>query len=69
MPEPEQYAGGGQIAPPSPPVHPPNTIALKILSLVRGRQKGRSPSPSTRTEEYVRQARSGEMYDYGVVDR
>jgi hypothetical protein len=52
---------------PSPitPEHPPNVLALTILQSVRERQQGRKPSQSSRTQEYLREARSGGMYGNG----
>lgn len=45
--------------------HPPNTLALSILQTVRERQQSREPSPSSGTQEYLREARSGGMYGHG----
>jgi len=46
-------------------VHSPNVSALAILQAVRKRQEGRSVSNSTRTQDYLREARSGGMYGHG----
>ena len=53
-------------APPesTPATYPPNTLALTILQAVRERQQRRDPSPSSRTQDYIREARSGGMYGH-----
>jgi hypothetical protein len=45
--------------------HPPNLLALAILQAVRERQQGRKPSQSSRTQEYLLEARAGKMYGNG----
>jgi hypothetical protein len=50
---------------PDTPTHPPNLLALAILQTVRERQQGRKPTDSSRTQEYLREARSGKMYGDG----
>jgi hypothetical protein len=50
---------------PAPATYPPNTLALAILQMVRERQQPCHPTPSSRTQEYIREARSGGMYGYG----
>jgi Arc/MetJ-type ribon-helix-helix transcriptional regulator len=47
--------------------HSPNESALAILQWVRERQEGRSVSDSTRTQDYLREARTGGMYGHGDV--
>jgi hypothetical protein len=53
-------------SPPSPATatYPPNTLALAILQTVRERQLRRDPSPSGKTQDYIREARSGGMYGH-----
>jgi len=46
-------------------LHSPNESALAILQSVRERQQGRSVSDSTRTQDYLREARTGGMYGHG----
>ena len=46
-------------------VHSPNVTALAILQAVKRRREGRSASDSTRTQDYLREARSGKMYGHG----
>jgi hypothetical protein len=61
-----QGADERQCPPETAPItYPPNTLALTILQTVRERQQGRNPSPSSRTQEYIREARSGGMYGHG----
>jgi putative addiction module CopG family antidote len=45
--------------------HPPNATALAILQAVMERQRDRSASDSSRTQDYIREARSGGMYGHG----
>jgi hypothetical protein len=53
-------------AAPSLTEHPPNVVALAILRSARERRQGREPSTSSRTQEYLREARSGRMYGDGI---
>jgi len=46
-------------------VHSPNVSALAVLQAIRKRQEDRSVSDSTRTQDYLHEARSGGMYGHG----
>ncbi len=43
----------------------PNESALTVLQIVRERREDRRHSDSTKTQEYLREARSGKMYGDG----
>jgi hypothetical protein len=48
---------------------PPNEKALAILKTIEERQKDRPYSDSGKSQAYLREARSGEMYDDGGRDK
>ena len=48
---------------------PPNEKALAILKAMEERQKDRPCSDPGKSQEFLREARSGEMYEDGDRDR
>jgi hypothetical protein len=48
--------------------HPPNLVALAILKQVKERQRDRKPSDSSKTQDYLREARAGGIYGYGDTE-
>jgi hypothetical protein len=45
--------------------HPPNVKALRLLEVIHSRNQDRKSGDSSRTQDYIREARSGGMYGYG----
>jgi hypothetical protein len=45
--------------------HPPNLKALRLLEAIHGRNQDRKSSDSSRTQDYISEARSGGMYEHG----
>lgn len=59
---------GKQAATDNPVGRAPNLGALAILQQILEHLQGRASSDSSRTQEYLREARSGGMYGYGDGD-